>query len=399
MQCAAASETWLLTSAKVGGHPAVASRFLLRLEALLGAAGLAESLRPEEDWIGYAIGLDFAPEHRPVAQPAPRPPVALRPSRLSVTRIDKLISDPYTIYAEQILKLEELAPLWQEAGAAERGTLLHDALRRFSEGPPALSPEAAAKKLMAIVDELIAGADIGIAQAAFWRQEMRRIAEWFATEDAKLRLDTGALYAEVRGAIDLPLGDGSLLPLRPCRSHRPQDRRNLAPHRLQDRCAPSFDDTAALLAAAPARSRHCRTRRLREPLPGHRHELVYFHLTGRDPAGECRSLSARLRDHLDGAEAGVKRLLTAWHNEAQAYYPHVPDNHRRHDRYGHLSRWREWIHASLDKVGTGEGRQWLIRRTRPGATNGAPPIQRSRPSSRPMPDRERPMCWSPAWSA
>ena len=356
VQCAAASETWLLTSAKVGGHPAVASRFLLRLEALLGAAGLAESLRPEEDWIGYAIGLDFAPEHRPVAQPAPRPPVALRPSGLSVTRIEKLISDPYTIYAEQILKLEELAPLWQEAGAAERGTLLHDALCRFSEGPPALSPEAAAKELMAIVDELIAGADIGIAQAAFWRQEMRRIAEWFATEDAELRLDTGALYAEVRGAIDLPLGDGSLFRLS-ARADR-IDRKTDGTLRLIDYktgALPSFDDTAARFSPQLLLEAVIAERGGFESLsPATVSELVYFHLTGRDPAGECRSLSARLRDHLDGAEAGVKRLLTAWHNEAQAYYPHVPDNHQRHDRYGHLSRWREWIHASLDKGGSGE---------------------------------------------
>jgi ATP-dependent helicase/nuclease subunit B len=356
VQCAAASETWLLTSAKVGGHPAVPSRFLLRLEALLGAAGLADALRPEEDWIGYAIGLDFAPDHRPVPQPAPRPPVPLRPSRLSVTRIDKLIRDPYAIYAELILKLEELAPLWQEAGAAERGTLLHAALRRFSEGPPALSPEAAAKELMSIFDELIAGADVGIAQAAFWRQEMRRIAEWFTTEDAELRRDTRALYAEVRGAIDLPLGDGSLFRLS-ARADR-IDQKADGTLRLIDYktgALPSFNDTAAgfspqLLLEALIAERGG----FADLAPMNVSELVYFHLTGRHPAGECMSLSSRLRDHLDSTEAGVQRLLTAWRDEAQAYYPAVPANHQRHDRYGHLSRWREWIHASLDKAGSGE---------------------------------------------
>jgi hypothetical protein len=80
-------------------------------------------------------------------------------------------------------------------------------------------------------------------------------------------------------------------------------------------------------------------------------ELVYFHLTGRHPAGECRSLSAvRLRHQLAATEAGVTRLLTAYRDEAQAYYPAVPANPLRHDRYGHLSRWREWIHASLDRA-------------------------------------------------
>jgi ATP-dependent helicase/nuclease subunit B len=83
-------------------------------------------------------------------------------------------------------------------------------------------------------------------------------------------------------------------------------------------------------------------------------ELVYFHLTGRHPAGDSAVLAAGLRDHLEAAKAGVKRLLTAYRQEAQAYYPAVPPNQQRHDRYGHLSRWREWIHASLDQAGTVE---------------------------------------------
>jgi ATP-dependent helicase/nuclease subunit B len=329
----------------------VPSRFLLRLEALLGAAGLTDALRPAEDWIGYALGLDHAREHRPVAQPAPRPPIALRPSALSVTRIDKLIRDPYAIHADLILKLEALAPLWQEAGAAERGTLLHAALRRFSESPSAHAAEAA-RQLMAIVDELIAEADIGIAQAAFWRQEMRRIAEWFTAEDAKLRRDTRALFAEVKGAMALALGDGSLCRIS-ARADRIDQKRDgtLRVVDYKTGALPSFDDTAASFSPQLLLEALIAERGGFANLPPMAvSELVYFHLTGRDPPGKCRSLSASLRDHLEGAEAGVTRLLTAWRDEAQAYYPAVPPNPQRHDHYGHLSRWREWIHASLDRA-------------------------------------------------
>jgi ATP-dependent helicase/nuclease subunit B len=356
VQCAGASETWLLTAAKVGGHPAVPSRFLLRLEALLGAAGLAAALRPAEEWIGYAVGLDFAPDHRPVPQPAPRPPALLRPSRLSVTRIEKLIRDPYAVHAELILKLEELAPLWQEAGAPERGTLFHDALRRFSEGPPALSPEAAAQELTRIFDALIAGAGIGIAQAAFWRQEMRQIAEWFVTKDAELRRDTSRLFAEVGGAIDLALGDGSSFRLS-ARADR-IDRKTDGTLRLIDYktgAVPSFDETTAAYSPQLLLEAVIAERGGFEALSAAIvSELVYIRLTGRDPPGESKSFTANLRDHLDGAADGVQRLLSAWRNEAQAYYPHVPQSPQRHDRYGHLSRWREWIHASLDSGATGE---------------------------------------------
>jgi ATP-dependent helicase/nuclease subunit B len=275
---------------------------------------------------------------------------------LSVTRIENLIRDPYAIYASKILKLEELEPLWREAGAAERGTLFHDALRRFSEDPPARSPEDAAKALVSIFDELISRADIGIAQAAFWRQEMRQIAEWFTTEDARLRRDTVALFAELEGTIAFPLGDGSLFRLS-ARADR-IDRKTDGTLRLIDYktgAVPSFDDNAAsfspqlLLEALIAERGGFATLS-----PATVSELVYLRLTGRDPPGECKSFKANLRDHLDATEAGVNRLLTAWRDEAQAYYPHVPDNHQRHDRYGHLSRWREWIHASLDRAGSGE---------------------------------------------
>jgi ATP-dependent helicase/nuclease subunit B len=355
VQCAAASQAWLCTSGKVGDHPAVPSRFLLRLRALLSAAGLEDALRPEEDWVGYALGLDFARRHSPVAQPAPRPPIGMRPTSLSVTRVETLIRDPYAVHARMILKLEELEPLWQEAGAAERGSLLHDALRRFFESDPPLAPDAAAAALVAIVDELIADADIGIAQAAFWRQEMLRIAEWFSTKDATLRSDARRIHPEVKGAMDLLLGDGSLFRIS-ARADRIDEKADGTLRLIDYKTGslPSFKDAAAryspqLLLEALMAERGG----FANLAPAAVSELVYFHLTGRHPeAGESKTLSAGLRDYLDAAEAGVKRLLTAYRDAAQAYYPTVPENQQRHDRYGHLSRWREWIHASLDQART-----------------------------------------------
>jgi ATP-dependent helicase/nuclease subunit B len=355
VQCAAASQAWLCTSGKVGDHPAVPSRFLLRLRALLSAAGLEDALRPEEDWVGYALGLDFARRHSPVAQPAPRPPIGMRPTSLSVTRVETLIRDPYAVHARMILKLEELEPLWQEAGAAERGSLLHDALRRFFESDPPLASDAAAAALVAIVDELIADADIGIAQAAFWRQEMRRIAEWFSTKDATLRSDARRIHPEVKGAMDLLLGDGSLFRIS-ARADRIDEKADGTLRLIDYKTGslPSFKDAAAryspqLLLEALMAERGG----FANLAPAAVSELVYFHLTGRHPeAGESKTLSAGLRDYLDAAEAGVKRLLTAYRDAAQAYYPTVPENQQRHDRYGHLSRWREWIHASLDQART-----------------------------------------------
>ena len=63
--------------------------------------------------------------------PAPAPPVAARPRRLSVSEIEKWMRDPYSIYARHVLRLTPLDPLEQDPSAADYGSLIHDALQEF----------------------------------------------------------------------------------------------------------------------------------------------------------------------------------------------------------------------------------------------------------------------------
>ena len=75
------------------------------------------------DWLDWQAKLDRPAAVRPIAPPAPCPPVAARPRTLSVTEIETWRRDPYAIYARHILRLKPLDPLDAEPGAAERGTL------------------------------------------------------------------------------------------------------------------------------------------------------------------------------------------------------------------------------------------------------------------------------------
>ena len=72
----------------------------------------------------------------PVRAPEPRPPLALRPRKLSVTTIEKWIANPYAIFAERILGLEALPVLGREPDAALRGQIVHEALGRFAQRYP-----------------------------------------------------------------------------------------------------------------------------------------------------------------------------------------------------------------------------------------------------------------------
>ena len=116
------------------GTPAIASRWLQRLTQLTRGLELESRLAPAIDYLALArilrpesTGTEAA-SHRP----APRPPVASRPRRLSVTEIETWLRDPYAIYARHVLKLRPLDALDAETvGPLNCGSALHRALELF----------------------------------------------------------------------------------------------------------------------------------------------------------------------------------------------------------------------------------------------------------------------------
>ena len=101
------SASVLTRAAKVDGAPTVASRWVLRLQALVKGMGL--SLQAEQPWLAWAKARNpTAGRRRPVRAPEPRPPVAMRPRELSVTTVETWIANPYAVFARRILRLEPL---------------------------------------------------------------------------------------------------------------------------------------------------------------------------------------------------------------------------------------------------------------------------------------------------
>ncbi len=120
---------------KRDGAPTLPSRFIARLMALAGDA-FADCKRRGDAMLAIAAALDRPKEVKSIERPQPRPALALRPQRLSVTRIERLRRDPYAIFAEYILKLTPLSPIGREAGAREIGIAIHDALADFVRRNP-----------------------------------------------------------------------------------------------------------------------------------------------------------------------------------------------------------------------------------------------------------------------
>ena len=136
-----AREVILTRAAKSGGAPTVASRFVQRLAAVAGTRWKTACARGER-YLALARRLDAPAEPpQPAKRPEPKPPVAARPTRLSVTEIEHWLRDPYTIYAKHILRL---TPLDAVDTAAGRRRSRHRHPRRHRRIHRSNSPSAAA---------------------------------------------------------------------------------------------------------------------------------------------------------------------------------------------------------------------------------------------------------------
>lgn len=173
--------------------PAVASRFWLRLEAMTG--GMTRSPLHRR----WAQALDRPAEHRPAEQPAPSPPVAIRPRAISVTEVDRLKADPFAFYARRMLKLSALDVIDADPSPAWRGTAVHDVLEAWMKeddcDPAKLRPRAEALLDKSAAHPLM---------RALWQPRLLEAIDWIAEEVARNR-EAGRLplEAEIKGKIDI----------------------------------------------------------------------------------------------------------------------------------------------------------------------------------------------------
>ncbi|MGD9649911.1 MAG: double-strand break repair protein AddB, partial [Dongiaceae bacterium] len=108
IMAAQGNEVFLTRSLREGGRPAAPSRWLQRLKAVAKAAGAEQELQQESGkYFSWLRQLDEAPLN-PRPSPMPKPPLAARPKKLSVSEIELWMRDPYALYARKILNIKPL---------------------------------------------------------------------------------------------------------------------------------------------------------------------------------------------------------------------------------------------------------------------------------------------------
>ena len=345
-----AKRVFMTRAAKIDGVPTVPSRWLMRLEAVLGGLGLEDVLRPTEDepWLDWALDRDRITERRVIRAPAPVPAVANRPRQMSVTRIEHWRANPYSVFAREILRLVPMPPLSGEPDERLRGIVIHEALTRFGQAYPERLPEDIAGALEALAADVFSRLQPHPRVMALWQPRFRRFARWFAETEPGRRQGIATVMTEVAGrhVIEAPAG--------PFRLTARADRIDVTGNGLlvitdyKSGSVPVMRDVEAgwspqlTLEAAIALAGG-----FEGMSAGGIAGLRYIQAGGGDPPGEEIPITA---DDLAGLAAsaldGLSRLV-AHHDRPETAYlalrrPGLEARHR-HDDYAHLARFKEWF--------------------------------------------------------
>ena len=201
-------EVLLTRAAKLAGAPTVASRFVQRLQAVAGKERWDGALARGEKYLQWARALDEPPAPaKPVARPRPRPRIDMRPASLSVTEIELLLRDPYSVYARHILHLHPLDPVDTAPGARDRGTVIHEAIGTFTEQYKDGMPADALEQLLRLGKENFAPLEDFPDARAFWWPRFCRVARWFIDFENERRAKLKRLDAEKAAKLDISLGN------------------------------------------------------------------------------------------------------------------------------------------------------------------------------------------------
>lgn len=157
--------------------PTVASRFLLRTQALIGP-----QLQQESNALQWARQIDKGKKKRPAVRPGPMPTKEQRRVSVSVTQIETLKADPYAFYAAKILRLKSLSEVGGEPDAAWRGIVVHDILEQWAK-----HDDYVPEKLLSRAGELLSNPAFHPAIRVLWQPRVTQALAWIARETLEMR--------------------------------------------------------------------------------------------------------------------------------------------------------------------------------------------------------------------
>jgi ATP-dependent helicase/nuclease subunit B len=334
------------------GAPTVPSRLIQRLRALSGDARWDAVLTAGRRFTGLAARLDAAPPEPRLKRPAPKPDPALFPRSLSVTEIETLVRDPYSIFARHVLGLDPLEPLAAAPSVATRGSLVHDVFAAFASRHPQDLPPDAAERLFNLAVNAFADIEAEYPNLyAEWWPRYQRMAAAYLDWEAQRRPSLTRVFPEVSGRWVIPMGRESFtlraradrIELRPDGTACIVDYKTGSPPSAK-MIFSGFSPQLTLEAAMLMQGAFAGVPAVKETP-----DLLYIHASGgrkpflpipvKPPRGEERGVAAIVTEHADRLRGLVARFMAGEAAYTARPYPQFAS---QYGAYDHLARVLEW---------------------------------------------------------
>lgn len=189
-----APEVVLSWARRDAAGPVIPSRFVLRVQAMLGR--MVDAHR-EVCAVELARALANPAPVPPAPRPAPKPSAEQRKVAISATALDRLRGDPYQFYASAILRLSAIDQLDAEPSAAWKGIAVHEILDAWHRAG------AKVGELQSLARRVLDEKSAHPLARALWQPRLLAALQWVDSEIAAQR-DAGrmTLATEAKGSIE-----------------------------------------------------------------------------------------------------------------------------------------------------------------------------------------------------
>ena len=345
IQAASATDVLVTRAERVGGSPMIQSRWLARIKNLLKRYNCEDAIDPKDPWLEWAQALDQPNKQLSIEAPTPRPPVEFRPKKISATRIEILIKDPYAIYAEKILKLMPLGLIDANPGSMENGIFIHRVLEKFIYKYTENFPQNAEEELLNLGKNIFFKEIDRPGVHALWWPKFQRIAKWFIQNEYRRRnLGFSTVGTEVKGEMSFE-NEGQALTVTATADRIDYSEKfgyavidyktGLIPgdKQVEAGLSPQLPIEAAILSKGGFKN-------LKE---GEVAQMIFMKLSGGRQPGMERQVKLNISETTKKTIEGLHKLLNGYNNKDTPYRSQPrPMIQNRFSIYDHLARVKAW---------------------------------------------------------
>jgi ATP-dependent helicase/nuclease subunit B len=192
-------KVYITRSEKTGGNLQIKSRFIEKLETIIEITGLNAHFKAQNktNFINWQKKASVPKTFQSADRPKPNPPFSARPKALWATEIEKLMRDPYEIYAKKILKLKALDDIDKETNMADFGILIHSSLEEYTQ--KIYSSENPDFTILKDIMNKKAIRQIPLHLLTFWKPRIDKITNWFIEYEKTNHRKIKTSYSEKMG--------------------------------------------------------------------------------------------------------------------------------------------------------------------------------------------------------